>query len=148
MPSTPLSTFIDDVRHSRVVDVLVPVRAAAPATPTCAGSSPIASVRDGDEGWSTVHTEGAASTGATSVHRPTPTGNERSGDAGEIIRSDDAGDQTSRKRRIAMAEPMEPIAMPTMTTTTLVSKTSDPDMCIAVKMLLVVRPLPSWLMKR
>ncbi len=56
--------------------------------------------------------------------------------------------QTSRKRRMAMAEPMEPIAMPTMTTTTLVSKTSDPDMCMAVKMLLVVRPLPSWLMKR
>jgi hypothetical protein len=56
--------------------------------------------------------------------------------------------QTSRKRRIAMAEPMEPMAAPAMTTTTLVSKTSDPDMCIAVKMLLVVRPLPSWLMKR
>ena len=36
------------------------------------------------------------------------------------------GAQTSRKRRIAMAEPMEPIAMPTMTTTTLVSRTSDP----------------------
>ncbi len=33
--------------------------------------------------------------------------------------------------------------MPTMTTTTLVSKTSDPVMCMAVKMLLVVRPLPS-----
>jgi len=47
-----------------------------------------------------------------------------------------------------MAEPMDPIAIPTMTTTALVSKTSDPDMCIAVKMLLVVRPLPSWLMKR
>ena len=58
------------------------------------------------------------------------------------------GGQTSRKRRMAMAEPTEPIAMPTITTTTLVSRTSDPVMCMAVKMLLVVRPLPSWLMKR
>ena len=56
--------------------------------------------------------------------------------------------QTSRKRRMAMADPMEPIAIPTITTTTFVSKTSDPVMCMAVKMLLVVRPLPSWLMKR
>jgi hypothetical protein len=69
--------------------------------------------------------------------------------SGPLVRTADAGrGQTSRKRRIAMAEPMDPIAIPTMTTTALVSKTSDPDMCIAVKMLLVVRPLPSWLMKR
>ena len=38
--------------------------------------------------------------------------------------------------------------MPTITTTISVSRTSDPVMCIAVNMLLVVRPLPSWLMKR
>jgi len=62
--------------------------------------------------------------------------------------ADPARRQTSRKRRIAMAEPMEPIAMPTMTTTTLVNSTSEPDMCMAVKMLLVVLPPPSWLMKR
>ncbi len=34
------------------------------------------------------------------------------------------GGQTSRKRRMAMAEPMEPIAIPTITTTTFVEKTS------------------------
>ena len=59
-----------------------------------------------------------------------------------------AARQTSRKRRMAMAEPMEPIAIPTMTTTTFVRIISDPVMCMAVKMLLVVFPLPQWLMKR
>ena len=135
--------FIDDVRHRRVVDVLVSV---TPLT------------RNPDMRWVLAHcsvqtgpwrrsARTAGSTGSTSAHPPTPAGDTRSADGGADVRRQ-VRRQTSRKRRIAMAEPMEPIAMPTMTTTTLVSKTSDPDMCIAVKMLLVVRPLPSWLMKR
>ena len=129
VPSTPLPTFVADVREGRVVNVVVPV---APLT------------RNPDMRWVLGHC--TAQTGTPATVR----------DDGAMFRRYVCGAacrvaeprQTSRKRRMAMAEPMEPIAMPTMTTTTLVSKTSDPDMCMAVKMLLVVRPLPSWLMKR
>ena len=41
-----------------------------------------------------------------------------------------------------MKDPMVPIAMPTITTTTLVTIISGPLMWMAVKMLLVVFPLP------
>ena len=52
------------------------------------------------------------------------------------------GGQTSRKRRMAMAEPKEPITTPTMTTTMSVRMTSPPDMCMAPRMLPVPEPFP------
>ena len=147
VPSTPLRTFVDDVRHRRVVDVVVPV---APLT------------RNPDMRWALAHCDAQDGTRGNGPHgrrdvsalrlhtfrrRRVRSGERQNaipleGLAPEATEPTRARGQTSRKRRIAMAEPMEPIAMPTMTTTTLVSRTSDPDMCIAVKMLLVVRRSP------
>ena len=139
VPATPLRTFIDDVRRHRVVAVLV-------------GTDPL--TRNPDMRWVLAHCH--AQTGAEATVRSdngvsrfylcAPVRCRRvtgATDGGTGVRR-----QTSRKRRIAMREPMEPIAMPTITTTTLVNSTSDPDMCMAVKMLLEVFPFPSWLMKR
>src|SRR3984957_1740388 len=50
--------------------------------------------------------------------------------------------QTSRKRRMAMADPKEPITTPTMTTTMSVRMTSPPDMCMAPRMFPVPEPFP------
>jgi hypothetical protein len=53
------------------------------------------------------------------------------------------GGQTSKKRRMAMPEPSDPINTPTNTTTISVEKTSQPVMCMALNTLLELLPPPA-----
>ena len=146
VPSTTLAQFVADVPRGGSWWCWLPSR-RGPGTPTCSGpwrtAGPWAAPGPRRRARRCASLPAHPRTPARRRGAPESHATRRRPRGVRAERADRPADQTSRKRRMAMAEPTEPIAMPTMTTTTLVSKTSDPVMCIAVKMLLVVRPLPS-----